>query len=127
MRILLADNQVKVRFALRALLEQQPGLTVVGEAAEAKEVLAQVEAVQPDLVLLDWNLCGLATADLLPALRRICPDLRVVALSARPEMHSAALEAGANAFASKTDPPECLVKAIQKVKSVTHDDKEKIR
>ena len=58
MRILLADNQSKVRFALRALLEQQPGLTIVGEAAEAGDALLQVEAVRPDLVLLDWDLRG---------------------------------------------------------------------
>jgi DNA-binding NarL/FixJ family response regulator len=113
MRLLLADNQAKVRFALRALLEQQPGLTVVGEAAEAGEVLAQIEAVHPDLVLLDWNLRGLAKADLLSALRQVHPDLIVVVLSARPEVRQAALEAGADAFVSKADPPERLLEAIQ--------------
>ena len=120
MRILLADTQAKVRFALRALLEQQPGLIVVGEAVEAKQVLAQVEAAQPDLVLLDWNLRGLAAADLLPALRRICPDLRVIALSARPEMRPAALAAGADAFASKADSPERLLEAIRAAILVRH-------
>ena len=92
MRILLADNQSKVRFALRALLEQQPGLTIVGEAAEAGDALLQVEAVHPDLVLLDWDLRGpwnnphllVGVLDLLPAMQRVCPELRVIALSARP-------------------------------------------
>ena len=58
MQILLADNQPKVRFGLRVLLERQPGLQVVGEAADAKDLLAQVEADCPDLVLLDWELSG---------------------------------------------------------------------
>lgn len=115
MRLLLADNQAKVRFALRALLEQQPGLTVVGEAAEAGDVLPQVKAVHPDLVLLDWNLHGLAEAGLLSALRQVYPNLIVIALSARPEVRQAALEAGADAFVSKTDPPERLLEAIRTV------------
>jgi len=51
MRILLADNQSKVRFALRALLEQQPGLTVVGEAAEAGD--AFVSKTDPPERLLE--------------------------------------------------------------------------
>jgi CheY-like chemotaxis protein len=79
MRILLADHQARVRFALRALLDQQPGLTVVGETGEAAETLSQVAAVHPDLVLLDWDLHG-SVIDLLPAMHRVCPELRVIAL-----------------------------------------------
>jgi DNA-binding NarL/FixJ family response regulator len=58
MRILLADDQPKVRFALRVLLERQPGLKVVGEAADADDLLAQMETACPDLVLLAWELPG---------------------------------------------------------------------
>ena len=69
MRVLLADDQMKVRSALRLLLEQEPGLSVVGEAAEAKDLLAQVGTERPDLVLLDWELPdqgGAAILDLHP-------------------------------------------------------------
>lgn len=111
MRILLADNQARVRFALRTLLDQQLGLIVVGEAGEAGDTLSQVEAVRPDLLLLDWDLRG-SVIDLLPAMHSVCPELRVIALSARPELHQAALEAGADGFVSKTDPPERLLAAI---------------
>jgi DNA-binding NarL/FixJ family response regulator len=58
MRVFLADKQAKVRSALRLLLEQEPGLSVVGEAAEAEDLLAQVQRTRPDLVLLDWELPG---------------------------------------------------------------------
>ncbi len=154
MQILLADNQPKVRFGLRVLLERQPGLKVVGEAADAEELLAQMEAACPDLVLLGWGLPGLAKADpsasrrpepfvpgpkdqgpvactevppehdegpsrsepsgqgLLSALRGVCPDLFVIALSGRTEMRRAALDAGADAFVYKCDPPERLLAAI---------------
>ena len=113
MRILLADDQPKVRFALRVLLEQQPRLEIAGEAVDGEHLLAQVEATCPDLVLLGWELPGLAAVGALPALRRRCPDLRVIALSGLPEACRAALAAGADAFVSKAEPPERLLAAIQ--------------
>ena len=67
MRILLADNQTRVRFALRVLLTQRPGLQVVGEASDSPELFAQAGAVDADLVLLDWELPGLTEAGGLPA------------------------------------------------------------
>ena len=85
----------------------------MGEAAEAGKVLPQIEAVHPDLVLLDWNLRGLAQTRLPSALHERYPDLIVVVLSAQPEVRQAALEAGADAFVSKADPPERLLEAIQ--------------
>jgi DNA-binding NarL/FixJ family response regulator len=116
MRILLADNRSRVRFALRSLLEEQSGLMVVGEVNDCKELLAQAEAVCPDLVLIDWDLPGMATVDLLTALQKTCPGLPVIALSSRPEVEGAALAAGAQAFVSKAGPPEPLLAAIQFVK-----------
>ena len=113
MQILLADNQPKVRFGLRVLLERQPGLNVVGEVSNAEDLLAQTEATCPDLVLLDWELPGLAGGDLLSALCAACPDLFVIVLSGRTEVRRAALAAGADAFVSKYDPPERLLVAIK--------------
>jgi len=112
MRVLLADDESKVRSALRLLLEQKPGLSVVGEATEAGEVLEQVQAACPDLLLLDWELPGQQAADLLPAIRRCCPHLLVIALSGRPEARQAALAAGADAFVSKGDPPDRLLATV---------------
>ena len=113
MRILLADDQPKVRLGLRLLLEQEEWASVVGEAAEAESLLAQVRAAQPDLVLLDWSLHCSDRPDLLPALRGCCPGLAVVVLSGRPEAAQEALDAGADAFVSKADPPEQLLAAIR--------------
>jgi DNA-binding NarL/FixJ family response regulator len=112
MRVLLADDRRKVRSALRLLLEQGPGLSVVGEVIEAQDLLAQVQVTHPDLVLLDWELPGLRTNGLLSTLRRACPDLCIIALSGRPEARRAALSAGVDAFVSKGDPPERLLAAI---------------
>lgn len=73
MRILLADDQPRVRFALRVLLERRPGFEVAGEAVNAEGLLAQMETTCPDLVLLGWELPGLAAVGSLSALRRIYP------------------------------------------------------
>jgi two-component system nitrate/nitrite response regulator NarL len=115
MQILLADSQPKVRFALRVLLERQPGLEVLGEAAEAKELLALAGRVCPGLVLLDWGLPGQKPGETVASLRRLCPSLAIVVLSGRPELRSAALAAGADDFVSKADPPECLLSALDSV------------
>jgi two-component system nitrate/nitrite response regulator NarL len=113
MQILLADSQPKVRYALRALLEQRPGIRVVGEAGEADELLSQAEQFCPDLVLQDWGLIGQPPADLVAALRRQCPRMVIVVLSGRPEVRGAALAAGADQFVSKADPPESLLSALE--------------
>ena len=113
MRILVADEQSKVRYALRVLLGQQPGVDIVGEAIDTDDLLTQARMSSPDLVLVHWGLRGSVGCDLVPALRQINHDLRVVALSARPEARCAALAAGADAFVFKADPPERLLAAIR--------------
>jgi len=115
MRILLADDQKEVRSALKILLEQQVGFSIVGEAAEMRSLITQVGEISPDLILLDWELGNLRVADIIPMLRVISPGLKIVALSGRPEASKAALGAGVNAFVSKGDEPEKLLEAIRDI------------
>ena len=112
MRVLLADDQSKGRSALRLLLEQDPGIQVLGEAVDTTGLLDWVKVACPDLVLLDWELPGLEADSLLPTLRELCPRLSVIALSGRPEARRAALDAGVDAFVSKGDPPERLLAVV---------------
>jgi DNA-binding NarL/FixJ family response regulator len=85
---------------------------VIGEANGVEDLLAQMRATCPDLMLLDWELPRLAGSDLLTTVRQACPDVFVIALSGRPEARRAALAAGVDAFVGKTDPPERLMTAI---------------
>lgn len=112
MRIMVADDQDRVRHALRTLLEAQPGLTVVAEAADMVELLSTAQAACPDVVLLDWELPGLAVSAALPVLHRCCPGTTIIVLSCYPEARAAALAAGADKFVSKAHPPERLLDAI---------------
>lgn len=112
MRILLADDQKKVRFALRVLLEQQPGMEVVGEAVDAQGLFAQIEANTPDAVLVDWRLPGLTGGQLLQSLHEADPQVAIIVLSPRLEARKSALDAGASAFVCKCDAPDRLLSAI---------------
>ena len=112
MRVLLANDRVDVRSALRLFLEQALEIDVVGETAEAQDLLHQAEIAQPDLVLLDWELPGSLAADLLTALRACCAQVKVVALSGRPEARQEALAAGIDAFVSNGDPSEHLLTVL---------------
>lgn len=113
MRILLADDQLHVRSALQILLKHIPNLYVVGEAGDAASLLAQVQAVLPDLVLVDFKLPGLQFSNLIAKLRIMYPSLLIVALIGPLEAPAAALAVGVDSFISKSDPPERLVTLLQ--------------
>jgi DNA-binding NarL/FixJ family response regulator len=109
---------------LSLLLGQQPGLNVVSETADATQLLNQVEETHPDLVLLDWELPGSTPNGLLPTLRTMCPHLKVIALSGRPEARREAVAAGVDAFVSKSDPPERLLAALHAISDALNEDEQ---
>jgi DNA-binding NarL/FixJ family response regulator len=115
MRVLLADDQAKVRSALALLLTQEPDVEVVGEIGEVERLLTWVQATHPDLILLDWELPGDVSSNLFGILRAMCPRLKIIALSGLPEARQAALSAGADGFISKGDPPERLLATLYAV------------
>ncbi len=121
MRVLIAEHQPKVRFALRVTLEGQPGLSSVSEAADACELVSYAEVMHPDLVLVDWELPDMDCEDTLPALRRACPRLYILVLSSTEEGREAALRAGADVAISKADTPDRLLSAIRDYSSRSKD------
>lgn len=113
MKISIADPQARVCFGLRILLEQQPGWTVIGEAADCQELLALLQNCCPDLVLIDCDLPGAPAGTLLRKLRIQYPDLLVISMSGKQELRQACLKAGADGFTSKMEPPEKLLNLIR--------------
>lgn len=113
--ILLADDNLGLRSALRLLLETRLGFRVIHEARDMEHVLALVEDAHPDCVILDWELPGRPTRERVPILRTLHPGLKLIAISARPESGPEALAEGANAFISKTDPPDRMLEIIQNI------------
>ncbi len=115
LRVLLADDQANVRSALRFLLEHEPNIEVVGEAADATGLLLAAAHQPADVLLLDWELPGLPPHHLLRLLRYERPSLQIVASSSRPEACQDALQAGAAAFLSKGAPPDAVLATLQQI------------
>jgi DNA-binding NarL/FixJ family response regulator len=113
LKVVVADDQRNVRSGLTLLLDQEPDVVVVGEAADAPGLLLVLASTAADLLLLDWELPGLLPRQLLHLLRHERPALQIIAMSSRPEARRAALQAGVADFISKGGQPECVIKALR--------------
>ncbi|GAT65069.1 response regulator transcription factor [Planomonospora sp. ID91781] len=116
-RIVIADDQAMVRAGLKLVVESEPGMEVVGEAADGLEAVAVARRTRPDIVLMDISMPRM---DGLTAARQLLdqPDPpRVVMLTTfdTDENLYAALRAGTSGFLLKVSPPEQLVEAVRVV------------
>jgi DNA-binding NarL/FixJ family response regulator len=118
-RVLLADDQALVRAGLRAMLETQDDIEVVGEAGDGEEALRLAASLLPDVVLMDIRMPGI---DGLEATRRIVADeglagVRVVVVTTfdLDEYVYEALRAGASGFLVKDTEPLDLLRGIRAV------------
>ncbi len=114
---LIADDHALVRRGIREVLEEGGDIRVTGEASHAGEVLALLEKVPCDVVVLDINLPGRSGLDVLEDLRRERPGLPVLILTVYSEEQYAlrALKSGAAGYLTKEAVPERLVEAVRKV------------
>jgi DNA-binding NarL/FixJ family response regulator len=107
-RLLIADDRVRTRRALRAVLAVQPGIELIGEAADGEEALAEVERLRPDIVILDIRMPRLDGIAATTRIKQRWPEIRVIAHSLAEELSEEALRAGADAFVPKGTPAELL-------------------
>ena len=116
-RILLVDDQALVRAGFRMILDAEPDMEVVGEAADGLEAIEQVRALRPDVVLMDIRMPELdgleATRRILAATGDDAPKVLVLTTFDLDEYVYEALRAGASGFLLKDAPPEQLVAAIR--------------
>jgi DNA-binding NarL/FixJ family response regulator len=116
-RVVVADDQALVRAGLKMVLEAEPDIEVVGEAADGNEVLDVARRSSPDVVLMDIRMPGL---DGLEASRRLLagdapPKVLVLTTFDEEEYLYEALRAGTSGFLLKVSPPEQLIGAIRTV------------
>ena len=118
-RVLVADDQALVRAGFRMILEAEPDLVVVGEAADGAEAVAQVAACRPDVVLMDVRMPGLdgiaATRTILSRGDRAAVRVIMLTTFDVDEYVYDALRAGAAGFLLKDVVPERLVDGIRAV------------
>lgn len=117
--ILLADDHHVVRQGLRALLEGEPGFSIVGEASDGLEAADLVERLKPDILIVDLMMPGLNGLEVTRQVGRRSPDTRVILLS----MHAneayvlEALRNGATAYVLKDCTAAELVSAVREVEA----------
>jgi DNA-binding NarL/FixJ family response regulator len=116
-RVMLADDHTLVRAGIRALLEKLPGVEVVGEAGDGREVLKLVKLHQPDVVLMDISMPGLNGLETALRMAKEFPDVRVIILSMHPneEYVWQALKTGAAGYLLKKAATAELATALQHV------------
>lgn len=113
--VLLADDHAVVRNGLARLLQSQPDIVVVGQAADGLQVVQMALNLKPDIILMDVSMPYLSGVDVTRRLTREVPGIRVIGLSMHTQEDVAAsmTAAGAAAYLTKTAPPETLIAAIR--------------
>ena len=115
LRILLADDHIVMRSGLRALLEHQPNLEVVGETENGRETVALAASLRPDVVVMDVGMPVLNGIEATQTIVTQCPTIAVVILSMHADESYVmrALKAGARGYLLKDSAAEDLIGAIQ--------------
>jgi two-component system, NarL family, response regulator DevR len=117
LRIIIVDDHEVVRLGLRALLEKQPGFTVVDEAGNAKEAVQKALQHRPEVVVLDIRLPGGSGIDACREIVTAAPEVKVIMLTsfAEDDMLFEAIAAGAAGYVLKQIGGDDLVRAIEAV------------
>lgn len=113
-RLLIVDDQAAVRDGLAVMLDLDPGITVVGTAANGRQAVAAVEELSPEVVLMDLNMPVMGGAEATGLLRASHPDLPVVVLTTFDDDESilAALRAGARGYLTKDADRTTITRAV---------------
>lgn len=116
-RVMLVDDHAVVREGYRALLDRQPGLSVVAEAGEGAEAYRLFKQAQPDLVVMDLSMPGLGGVEAIRRIRQWDAAARILVFTMHQNAAFAvqAIRAGALGYVTKSSPPEVLIDAVRAV------------
>jgi DNA-binding NarL/FixJ family response regulator len=115
LRILIADDQLRARQSLKAVVTTWLQVQKVAEAQTGAEAIHGVEEWAPDVILMDARMPELDGIQATRLIKARWPGIQVIVLSIYPEYRADALAAGADLFLSKADPPEHLLQALKKM------------
>jgi len=116
-QILIADDHAVVRRGVKQILEEEPGLKVLGQATNGYEVIQNIQEKNWDILILDITLPDINGLDVLKEVKSLRPDLPVLILSIHPEEEFAirALKLKASGYVAKGSVPEELVLATKMI------------
>ena len=113
MRILLAVGDTDLRLSLELLLSEEPGVVIAGSVIDIRGLLALAKDSCPDLVLMDWDLPGGAIQSVVGELDALKCQPKIIVLGKQIRSKETALQAGADVYLTKGDPPEQLLVAFR--------------
>ncbi len=116
-KILFADDHKVMRQGLIGIIADQPGIQVVGEAANGEEALLLASQLRPDVVIMDVSMPGIGGVEATRRIRAELPEVRIIGLSmfADEDIAEKMHQAGANGFVSKSESSAELLKAIYRI------------
>jgi DNA-binding NarL/FixJ family response regulator len=116
-RILLVDDHAVVRVGLKSLIDRHPHFEVVGEAGSAREAIAQMTVLQPEIVVMDIRLPGTSGIEACEEIVKTFPGTKVLMLTSyyADEMLLSAIRAGASGYVLKNIGSDDLIKALEAV------------
>lgn len=117
-RVILADDHALFRSGVKRILEEIPGIEVVGEAADGLQLLALLKETRPDLVILDISMPKLRGLEAIQEIKAVDPQVRVLILTMHKDADylSYALGAGAAGFLLKEDADPALWQALNTIR-----------
>lgn len=117
LRILIADDHALLRDGLKALVNSEPDMDVVGEAENGRSVLEKARQLKPDIVLMDISMPDMDGAHATRRLKEVFPIIKVLALTAHEDSSYLRhmMEAGASGFVLKRAAADQLIQAIHVV------------
>jgi DNA-binding NarL/FixJ family response regulator len=102
-KLFIVDDSAIACRMVRALFAASPDVVIVGDARSAEDGLALIDALAPDIVVMDWSMPGMSGVEATAELRRTRPEVRVVGFTSTDDrsVHEAFIEAGATAVFAK--------------------------
>lgn len=116
-RVLIADDHAVVRQGLEFLINYEPGMEVVGEAADGLETVEQARALQPDIILLDLIMPRMNGVEAIQVIKKERPQARILVLTSFAENTQVfpAIRSGAMGYLLKDSTPRELLQAIRAI------------
>jgi NarL family two-component system response regulator LiaR len=116
-RVLIADDHPVVREGLRGLITSEPGMEVVGEAADGFEAVEKARSLQPDVILLDLMMPRMSGLEAIGEIKRENPEARILVITSFAEDNKVfpAIKTGALGYLLKDSSPQQLLQAIREV------------
>ena len=116
-RVFLVDDHALFRSSLRLRLEQEDGITPVGEAGSAEQAIARARVLEPDIILIDLLLPRMSGYQAIPELSSVTPESRIIVVSSQtgPTPVRQAIQAGAHGYVPKRATDTEVIEAIRRV------------